>query len=63
MQFLRSADVDGAVIVTTPQEVALLDVRKELNFAAKVKKHKNKGKLRVTTKMGKIHKDLALQRG
>ena len=40
MQFLRSADVDGAVIVTTPQEVALLDVRKELNFAAKVKRRK-----------------------
>ena len=40
MQFLRSADVDGVVIVTTPQEVALLDVRKELNFAAKVKRRK-----------------------
>jgi Mrp family chromosome partitioning ATPase len=35
--FLRdaSAGVDGAVIVTTPQEVALLDVRKELDFCRK----------------------------
>ena len=29
------AGVDGAVIVTTPQEVALLDVRKELDFCRK----------------------------
>ena len=36
MQFLKAAHVDGAVIVTTPQEVSLLDVRKELNFASKV---------------------------
>ena len=28
--------VDGAVIVTTPQEVALTDVRKEINFCKKV---------------------------
>ena len=27
--------VDGAVIVTTPQEVSLLDVRKEINFCRK----------------------------
>jgi len=30
-----SADMDGALIVTTPQEVALLDVRKELDFCRK----------------------------
>lgn len=36
VQYLKAADVDGAVVVTTPQEVALLDVRKELNFASKV---------------------------
>jgi Mrp family chromosome partitioning ATPase len=30
-----SAGVDGALIVTTPQEVALLDVRKELDFCRK----------------------------
>ena len=28
--------IDGAVIVTTPQEVSLLDVRKELDFCRKV---------------------------
>ena len=37
-QFLRmDPDKDGAVIVTTPQEVALLDVRKELSFCRKSK--------------------------
>merc|ERR1712216_889466 len=33
---LQEAGVDGAVIVTTPQEVALQDVRKEVNFCKKV---------------------------
>ena len=37
MQFLKDAGIDGAVIVTTPQEVALSDVRKELDFCRKVK--------------------------
>jgi len=32
---LRDAGVDGAVLVTTPQEVALLDVRKEIDFCRK----------------------------
>jgi Mrp family chromosome partitioning ATPase len=27
---------DGAIVVTTPQEVAMLDVRKELNFCKQV---------------------------
>ena len=35
VQYLKGA-VDGAVIVTTPQEVALQDVRKEINFCRKV---------------------------
>lgn len=35
-QYLKAAQVDGAVIVTTPQEVALADVRKEINFCKKV---------------------------
>ncbi|KAI9668078.1 MAG: cytosolic Fe-S cluster assembly factor nbp35 [Bathelium mastoideum] len=32
---LKESGVDGAVLVTTPQEVALLDVRKELDFCKK----------------------------
>lgn len=34
---MNSTHVDGAVIVTTPQEVALQDVRKEIGFCRKVK--------------------------
>ena len=33
--FLQEAGIDGAVVVTTPQETALLDVRKELDFCRK----------------------------
>ncbi|OCL05996.1 P-loop containing nucleoside triphosphate hydrolase protein [Glonium stellatum] len=33
--FLKEAGVDGAVLVTTPQEVSLLDVRKEVDFCRK----------------------------
>lgn len=33
--YLKEAGIDGAVLVTTPQEVALLDVRKELDFCKK----------------------------
>lgn len=36
VQYLKKAKVNGAVIVTTPQEVALNDVRKEINFCRKV---------------------------
>ena len=36
VQYLAGAAVDGAVVVTTPQEVALIDVRKELSFCRKV---------------------------
>lgn len=35
IKYLKDASVDGAVVVTTPQEVALLDVRKEINFCKK----------------------------
>ncbi len=35
MQFLQSA-LDGAVIITTPQEVALLDTRRSVSFARKM---------------------------
>ncbi len=33
--YLKESGVDGAVVVTTPQEVALLDVRKEIDFCNK----------------------------
>jgi len=36
VQYLKETNPDGAVIITTPQEVALLDVRKEINFCRKV---------------------------
>ncbi|KAJ0412081.1 hypothetical protein ATCC90586_004001 [Pythium insidiosum] len=37
VQYMKEAGLDGAVVVTTPQEVALSDVRKELNFCRKTK--------------------------
>ena len=36
VQYLSSTKVDGAVIITTPQEVSLMDVRKEISFCRKV---------------------------
>uniref|UniRef100_A0A1I8F8R1 PWWP domain-containing protein n=1 Tax=Macrostomum lignano TaxID=282301 RepID=A0A1I8F8R1_9PLAT len=36
VQLLKSAGVDGAIIVTTPQEVSLLDARKEVNFCRRL---------------------------
>ncbi|KAK4046154.1 cytosolic Fe-S cluster assembly factor nbp35 [Microbotryomycetes sp. JL201] len=36
VSYLQASGIDGAVIVTTPQEVALQDVRKELDFCRKV---------------------------
>jgi len=33
--YLKESGVDGAVLVTTPQEVSLLDVRKEIDFCHK----------------------------
>jgi Mrp family chromosome partitioning ATPase len=35
VQYLKACNVDGAVIVTTPQEVSMSDVRKEINFCRK----------------------------
>lgn len=32
VNYLKGAVIDGAVVVTTPQEVSLQDVRKEINF-------------------------------
>ncbi|XP_053974862.1 cytosolic Fe-S cluster assembly factor NUBP1 homolog isoform X1 [Hylaeus anthracinus] len=34
--YLKDAGITGAIIVTTPQQVALLDVRKEIDFCRKV---------------------------
>ena len=36
VSLLKEAGVDGAVLVTTPQEVSLQDVRKEISFCQKV---------------------------
>jgi len=33
--FLKESGLDGALVVTTPQEVSLLDVRKEIDFCRK----------------------------
>lgn len=35
-QYLKAAGITGAVVITTPQEVSLLDVRKEITFCKKV---------------------------
>jgi len=35
-QYLKETNPDGAIIITTPQEVSLLDVRKEINFCKRV---------------------------
>ncbi|KAJ3107773.1 Nucleotide-binding protein 2 [Phlyctochytrium bullatum] len=36
MEYLREFNPDGAVLVTTPQAISVLDVRKELSFCRKV---------------------------
>jgi len=36
VQYLKETKIDGAVIITTPQQVSLLDVRKEIDFCRKV---------------------------
>ncbi|KAG8482949.1 hypothetical protein CXB51_021882 [Gossypium anomalum] len=36
VQFLQATGIDGAIIVTTPQQVSLIDVRKEVSFCKKV---------------------------
>ena len=36
VQYLKHAGITGALIITTPQEVAMADVRKELSFCKKV---------------------------
>jgi len=34
--YLKNTGIDGAIIVTTPQDIALIDVRKEITFCRKV---------------------------
>lgn len=34
--YLSQAGLTGAIVITTPQEVALIDVRKEIDFCRKV---------------------------
>jgi Mrp family chromosome partitioning ATPase len=36
VQYLQAKGVDGAIIVTTPQQVSLIDIKKEINFCKKV---------------------------
>lgn len=36
-QFLKESGIDGAIVITTPQEISLQDVRKEIDFCKKVK--------------------------
>ena len=36
VQYLKESGIDGAIVITTPQEVSLQDVRKEINFCKKV---------------------------
>lgn len=36
VQYLKESGIDGAILVTTPQEVALQDVRREIDFCRKV---------------------------
>lgn len=38
VQYLKSVQIDGAIVVTTPQEISMADVRKELNFCRKTGK-------------------------
>jgi len=35
--YLSKCNIDGAILVTTPQDVAILDVRKEIDFCRKTK--------------------------
>lgn len=36
VQYLKESGIDGAIVITTPQEVAIQDVRREIDFCRKV---------------------------
>jgi Mrp family chromosome partitioning ATPase len=36
VQFLKESGIDGAILISTPQEISLQDVRKEISFCNKV---------------------------
>ncbi|PPQ63293.1 hypothetical protein CVT24_006738 [Panaeolus cyanescens] len=36
VQYLKESGIDGAILITTPQEVAIQDVRREIDFCRKV---------------------------
>ncbi|ORY41806.1 P-loop containing nucleoside triphosphate hydrolase protein [Neocallimastix californiae] len=36
VQYLKGCDIDGAILISTPQEISIQDVRKEINFCKKV---------------------------
>ncbi|KAF7456502.1 Cytosolic Fe-S cluster assembly factor NUBP1 [Cryptosporidium felis] len=54
VSYLKDSNVNGALIVTTPQEIALQDVRKEINFCKKV----GLNIIGVIENMGKIFKNV-----
>ncbi|KAH8739512.1 hypothetical protein FG386_001944 [Cryptosporidium ryanae] len=57
VSYLKGQNVNGAVIVTTPQEIALQDVRKEISFCKKV----DLNIIGVVENMGKIFKNIELE--
>ncbi|KAG4092392.1 P-loop containing nucleoside triphosphate hydrolase protein [Neocallimastix lanati (nom. inval.)] len=36
VQYLKGCNIDGAILISTPQEISIQDVRKEINFCKKV---------------------------